>query len=289
MKFIIISGLSGAGKSKAAEFLEDMGFYTVDNMPAVLMPRFAEVCLSGGRRYEKVALVSDIRGGCKFDELFSAIDEMRSLGCEVRLLFLEASTEAVIMRYKETRRSHPLCAGGSLSLEEAIEKEIGLLAEMKEHADYVIDSTTFSTTGKLRGALLELFGTPQKSGLEVSVMSFGFKYGIPMELDLLMDVRFLPNPFYVPELRKLTGLDQPVLDFLNHSPEKEQFLELSRKNLEFLLPLYAEEGKSLLVIGIGCTGGQHRSVALCHAIAEQISDLGYPVREHHRDMFRNRK
>lgn len=289
MRFIIISGLSGAGKSQAAKFLEDAGFYTVDNMPAVLMPRFAEVCLSGGSRYEKVALVSDIRGGVDFAPFFAAMDEMQAMGCDVKLLFLEASTEAVIKRYKETRRTHPLCASYDLSLEQAIEKESVLLSDVRKRADYIINSTTFATTSKLRSTLLELFGTPKNSGLEVSVLSFGYKYGIPMEADLLMDVRFLPNPFYNAKLRKLTGLDRPVQDFLNQYQETAQFLELYKKNLEFLLPLYAEEGKSVLVIGVGCTGGQHRSVAMCHAIAEQVAELGYSVREHHRDMARDRK
>ncbi|MCD8190384.1 MAG: RNase adapter RapZ [Clostridiales bacterium] len=289
MHFIIISGLSGAGKSQAAKFLEDAGYYTVDNMPAVLMPRFAEVCRSGGKRYEKVALVSDIRGGADFSDFFAALDEMKAMGCDVKLLFLEASTEAVIKRYKETRRTHPLCTACDLSLAEAIEKERGLLSQVREQADYLIDSTTFSSTSKLRNTLLEMFGTPKNAGLEISILSFGYKYGIPLEADLLMDVRFLPNPFYLPELRKLTGLDKPVTDFLWKYPETDQFLALCRKNLEFLLPLYATEGKTVLIIGVGCTGGQHRSVAMCHAIAEQVAELGYAVREHHRDMTRDRK
>ncbi|MCD7822192.1 MAG: RNase adapter RapZ [Clostridiales bacterium] len=289
MRFIIISGLSGAGKSQAAKFLEDAGYYTVDNMPAVLMPRFAEVCRSGGKRYEKVALVSDIRGGVDFSDFFSALDEMKAMGCDVKLLFLEASTEAIIKRYKETRRAHPLCADGDLSLEEAVDQERELLSHVRERADYIIDSTTFSSTKKLRNTLLEMFGTPVNAGMEVSVLSFGYKYGIPLEADLLIDVRFLPNPFYLPELRKLTGLDKPVTDFLDKYPETGQFLALFRKNLEFLLPLYATEGKSVLIIGVGCTGGQHCSVAMSHAIAGQVAELGYAVREHHRDMTRDRK
>ncbi|MCC8075053.1 MAG: RNase adapter RapZ [Clostridiales bacterium] len=288
MRFIIISGLSGAGKSQAAKFLEDAGYYTVDNIPAVLMPRFAEVCRSGGSRYEHVALVSDIRGGVDFSDFFSALDEMKSMGCEVKLLFLEASTEAVIKRYKETRRTHPLCTAYGLSLAEAIEEERELLSQVRERADYIIDSTTFTSTSKLRNTLLEMFGVQKSGGLEVSVLSFGYKYGVPLEADLLMDVRFLPNPFYLPELRKLTGLDKPVTDFLYKYPETGQFLALYRKNLEFLLPLYAAEGKSVLIIGVGCTGGQHRSVAMCHAIAGQVAELGYTVREHHRDMTRDR-
>lgn len=289
MRFIIISGLSGAGKSQAARFLEDAGFYTVDNMPAVLMPPFAELCRAGGSRYEKVALVSDIRGGADFTDFFASMDQMKEMGCDVKLLFLEASTEVVIKRYKETRRTHPLCGASDLSLEEAIEQEAILLSEVRRRADYIINSTSFATTSKLRSTLLELFGTPKNVGLEVSVLSFGYKYGIPMEADLVMDVRFLPNPFYVAQLRKLTGLDAPVREFLDKCPETGQFLALYRKNLEFLLPLYEEEGKGVLIIAVGCTGGQHRSVAICHAIAEQVAELGYFVREHHRDLARDRK
>jgi UPF0042 nucleotide-binding protein len=290
MNFLIISGLSGAGKSKAAEFLEDMGYYTVDNIPALLMPRFAELCQDGGSRYERVAIICDIRGGGDFSDFFAALDALRSMSSECQLLFLEASTSAIINRYKETRRTHPLCVGNSgLSLEGAIEQERALMAEVRNQADIIIDSTNFSTTAKLRSTLLELFGARENTGLTVSLLSFGYKYGIPMEADLLMDVRFLPNPFYLPDLRKQTGLDKPVQDFLYQHPETHRFLELSQKNLEFLLPLYANEGKSVLIIGVGCTGGQHRSVAMCHAIAQQVAALGYTVQENHRDMARNRK
>lgn len=291
MEFVIISGLSGAGKSKASEFLEDAGYYTVDNMPAPLMLPFAQLCLDNpGPQYEKVALVSDIRGGVDFTPFLDALKELRSLECTCRLLFLEASTPAVIKRYKETRRTHPLCADGeACSLESAIEREKQLLADVRAEADLILDSTNFATTGQLRNALLDLFGTTSKESMKVQLLSFGYKYGIPLEADLLMDVRFLPNPFYIPELRKKTGLDKEVQDFLNQYEETHQFLALYRKNMEFLLPLYAEEGKSVLVIGIGCTGGQHRSVAMCHAIAEIIRSLDYPVTEYHRDAAKERK
>lgn len=290
MEFVIISGLSGAGKSKASEFLEDAGYFTVDNMPAQLMLPFAELCMDNpNQRYEKVALVSDIRGGVDFTPFLDALAELRTKGCGVRLLFLEASTAAIIKRYKETRRTHPLCVESDLSLEAAIEKEKQLLADVRKEADDIVDSTNFATTGQLRNRLLELFGATGQESMTVQVMSFGFKYGIPLEADLLIDVRFLPNPFYIPELRKKTGLDQEVQDFLNQYDETQKFLELYQKNMEFLLPLYAEEGKSQLVIGIGCTGGQHRSVAMCHAVADMIRKLGYPVNELHRDKDRERK
>lgn len=291
MEVIIISGLSGAGKSRSGEFLEDAGFYTVDNMPAVLMPRFAELAMSGkNSRYERVALVSDIRGDHNFEPLFQAMAEMREMGCDCKLLFLEASTEAVIMRYKETRRMHPLSEPGE-SLESAIRREKQLLAPVRARADYILDSTTFNTTAKLRAALLEMFGgdTFSRAGLAVSVQSFGFKYGIALEGDWVMDVRFLPNPFYVPELRRKTGLDPEVQEFLQGCKETGVFLEKMRDMLAFLLPLYEEEGKTSLVIAMGCTGGQHRSVAMAHAVAQLVGELGYPVSEFHRDMTRERK
>ena len=201
MQMIIISGLSGAGKSTAGEFLEDEGFYTIDNMPATLMPRFAELCLSGNGGYDKVAMVSDIRGGKNFDELFFALDTMREMGIDCKLLFLEASVPAIIKRFKETRRSHPL-EGGTLSLSQAVEGEKLLLAPVRERADYIIDSTNFANNGQLRSVLRQMFGTSsERMHLRVNVQSFGYKYGLPLEADLVWDVRFLPNPFYEKSLR----------------------------------------------------------------------------------------
>lgn len=291
MQFVIISGLSGAGKSQAGKFLEDAGFYTVDNMPAVLMPRFAELAIDGaGSRYEKVALVSDIRGGNNFDPLFKALDEMRAMGCDCKLLFLEASTQAVIKRYKETRRMHPLSEPGE-SLENTIRREKDLLAPVRARADYILDSTNFHTTAQLRAAILEMFGgqVGEERRFSVNVLSFGFKHGIPLEADLVMDVRFLPNPFYLPELRYKVGLDQEVQDYLEGYKETGQFKEKMEDLLRFLLPLYEEEGKTNIVICMGCTGGQHRSVAMAHAVAQMVEKMGYPVSEQHRDMNRERK
>lgn len=289
MQMIIISGLSGAGKSKAGEFLEDAGFYTIDNMPAALMTRFAELCLDGGNsRYQKVAMVSDIRGGKNFDDLFTALDDMKAMGIDCKLLFLEASTPAIIQRYKETRRSHPL-AVGEISLSQAVEREKELLIPVRERADYIINSTTFRTNAKLRSVLLQMFGDGDRRQLQVSVQSFGYKYGLPLEADLVLDVRFLPNPFYKAELRQHNGLEEPVRSYLFQYEETATFLRKLEDLLRFLLPLYEEEGKSSLVIAVGCTGGQHRSVAMAHAIVQQIQAIGYPVTESHRDMTRERK
>lgn len=288
MKFILITGLSGAGKSQAANFLEDVGYFTVDNMPAVMIPEFVRLCMEETPQHEKVALVSDIRGGTNFAALFTALDWMKEQGCDYTLLFLEASVPTIIRRYKETRRSHPL-SGEGLSLEEAMQKEWALLAPVRARADEIIDSTNFATTAMLRSTLLERLGETTNTGMSVSVMSFGFKYGLPLEADLIFDVRFLPNPFYIPELRKLTGLDQPVLDYLNQYPETQTFLDKLEEMLSFLLPLYAKEGKTALTIAVGCTGGQHRSVALCHSATMMVRGMGFPVTEHHRDIARDRK
>ncbi|HIY20297.1 MAG TPA: RNase adapter RapZ [Candidatus Flavonifractor merdigallinarum] len=286
MDFIIISGLSGAGKSKVASFLEDMGFYVVDNMPAALMPRFAELCLAGKGKYDRVALVNDIRGGQTFDGLFDALGELERMGCAYKILFVEASTDTIIKRYKETRRIHPLARHGR-SLAEAVQQEKATLAPVRQRAAYIIDTTALSTA-KLRGELLRLFGDgKEERAMAVNVISFGFKYGIPIEADLVFDVRFLPNPFYLAELRPQTGLDEPVRSFLFRYQQTLDFMSHLESLLSFLLPLYLAEGKTVLVIAIGCTGGQHRSVALTRAVAEFVRQKGYPASENHRDMTRS--
>ena len=286
MDFIIISGLSGAGKSKVASFLEDMGFYVVDNMPAALMPRFAELCLAGKGKYDRVALVNDIRGGQTFDGLFDALGELERMGCAYKILFVEASTDTIIKRYKETRRIHPLARHGR-SLAEAVQQEKATLAPVRQRAAYIIDTTALSTA-KLRGELLRLFGDgKEERAMAVNVISFGFKYGIPIEADLVFDVRFLPNPFYLAELRPQTGLDEPVRSFLFRYQQTLDFMSHLESLLSFLLPLYLAEGKTVLVIAIGCTGGQHRSVALTRAVVEFVRQKGYPASENHRDMTRS--
>lgn len=288
MEILIISGLSGGGKSKAASFLEDMGFYIVDNMPAVMILKFAEFCAGGNGRYDRVALVYDVRTGrdSSFGELFDVLDKLKTMaGVKCRMLFLDTAPEVVIKRYKETRRLHPL-RGEAGSLESAVHRERELLAPVKDRADLVLD-TTHTSTAQLRGELLRLFGDPEeKGGLTVSVTSFGFKHGLPMEADLVFDVRFMPNPYYIEELRPQTGLDAPVADYVFSFPQTRDFLKRLEDLLSFTLPLYAEEGKAVLVIAVGCTGGHHRSVAVTHALTEFIRGQGYSVTEHHRDMNR---
>lgn len=285
MKFILISGLSGAGKSKAASFLEDMGYYVVDNMPAALIPKFAELCMAGQGQYDRVALVTDIRGGQTFDGLFSALDQLHEMGCDYKILFVEASVEAIIKRYKETRRNHPLSKTGR-SLEEAVQLERSALEPVRQRAEYIVDTSALPTA-KLRGEMLRLFGSGDTaSAMSVSVISFGFKYGIPIEADLVFDVRFLPNPYYIAELRHQTGLDQGVWDFIFGYQQTRDFMKHLEGLIGFLLPLYVEEGKTALVIGVGCTGGHHRSVAITRALAEFIRQKGYSAAENHRDMTR---
>ena len=285
MDILIISGLSGGGKSKAASFLEDMGFYIVDNMPAAMILKFAEFCAGGNGRYDRVALVYDVRTASSFDELFEVLDTLKKTEGLCRMLFLEAAPEVIMNRYKETRRRHPL-SEREKTLENAVNKEREMMEPVRNRADYVID-TSKTTTGQLRSELLKLFGDPEeKGGMSVNVMSFGFKYGLPAEADLVFDVRFMPNPFYIEELRHQTGLDDAVRDYVFEFPQTKDYLSKLEELLAFSLPMYAEEGKTGLTIGIGCTGGHHRSVAVAHALADFIKRQGYLTMETHRDIRR---
>lgn len=283
MKTLIISGLSGAGKSKAASFLEDMGYYIVDNMPAAMILKFAEFARGG--RYTQVALVYDVRTATSFTELFDVLDQLKSTGDECRMLFLDAAPDTIIKRYKETRRRHPLSDRTS-TLEEAVHLEREVLSPVRERADYVIDTTCLSTA-QLRQEMLRTFAAESvKGGMTVSVTSFGFKHGLPLEADLVFDVRCLPNPFYVEELRSQTGLDAPVSDYIFGFEQSERLFAHLKDLIGFSLPLYAEEGKTSLVIAVGCTGGHHRSVAIAHRLAEFCAEQGYQVMEAHRDIAR---
>ena len=287
MEFVIISGLSGAGKSKAASFMEDMDYFCVDNLPAPLIPKFAELGMAGSGEYDRVALVTDVRAGTNFDGLFHALDALEQMKCSYRILFMDADDDAIIRRYKETRRAHPLAEEAD-SLEEAIALERRMLSPLRDRADRIVDTTNLSTA-KLKGVLRQMFGRAGTSEgrMEVRVTSFGFKHGLPMEADLVFDARFLPNPFYVTELRPLTGLDGGVRDYVFQNGQAEAFLSRLWELVGWLLPRYEEEGKTSLVIAVGCTGGHHRSVAIAHALGEKIRAQGWPVAESHRDLGRN--
>lgn len=285
MEILIITGLSGSGKSRAASVLEDIGYYIVDNLPAEMMVKFADFCTASHGHYDRVALVYDVRAGEPFELLIAALEQMKRTAVDCRLLFLDADTATIINRYKETRRAHPL-SGEGCGIGQAVALERQRLQPVRDHADYILDTSSFSV-GKLRSELLSLFGRERdRQGLQVNVMSFGFKHGLPMESDLVFDVRFLPNPYYVPELKNATGLDGAVRDYVFDSPKTVEFMAQLEKLLLYLLPLYNEEGKSVLVISVGCTGGHHRSVAVAHALAETLTAAGFSVTESHRDISR---
>lgn len=285
MEILIITGLSGSGKSRAASILEDIGYYIVDNLPAEMMVKFAEFCAASHGHYDRVALVYDVRAGEPFDLLIAALERLKRTDVNCRLLFLDADNAAIINRYKETRRTHPLAEEGR-SIEQAVMLERQMMQPVRDHADYVLDTSAFSV-GKLRSELLNLFGREKdRQGIHVDVMSFGFKHGLPMESDLVFDVRFLPNPYYVPELKGKTGLDEPVRDYVMNAGVTEEFWAKLTPVVDFLLPQYRQEGRTELVVAVGCTGGRHRSVAVAHRLAAHIEALGYTVTESHRDMGR---
>lgn len=285
MNLLVVTGLSGAGKSMAVNALEDIGFFCIDNIPAGLMPRLIDFALQGENQLSRVAVVLDVRGlrtARDVDKALAALDE-KQVDCEI--LFLDASDEVIQRRYKETRRQHPLTISEGLPIREAIARERQMLTPLRERAKYVID-TSMLTTAQNRERVCSLFLNKGQTGMSLMVVSFGFKYGVPQEADLVFDVRCLPNPFYVPELKNLTGLDQAVVDYVMQSPESQEFLRRIESFLEYALPLYVKEGKSQLMIAVGCTGGKHRSVAITRALAELIRDKGYPAGENHRDMTR---
>lgn len=287
MEFVIVTGMSGAGKSYAGNCMEDMGFFCVDNLPVPLIGKFAELGMGGAGEYERMALVTDVRAGAAFEGLSRVLEELEQIHCPVRILFMDASDDTIIKRYKETRRSHPLEAekGG---LETAIAAERELLAPLRERADWIVDTTELPKL-KLKDMLLRIFRARdgRMDQMRVNVTSFGFKFGIPPEADLVFDVRFMANPHYDPQLRPRTGLEQPVADYVFDDANAREFMRRLFDMLQFLLPRYKEEGKSALFIAIGCTGGRHRSVAVAHRVAEFIADCGYSVAENHRDMLRS--
>ena len=283
MEFLIITGLSGAGKSRAADVLEDLDYYCVDNMPVALMPRFAELCIATKGRYEKVALVTDVREKDGFDSLLQTLDELKTMDCNCRILYMDADVRTLVRRYKESRRPHPLAVPGS-TVEEAIKREIRLLAPVRERAEYIVSSAGL-TLGMLQHRLFSLFAEKDRQrDIDITVMSFGYKYGIPMEADLVLDARFLPNPFYVEELRPLSGLDKGVSDYVFSFKQAGEFLQQLESMLDFLLPLYIEEGKLSLTVAVGCTGGRHRSVALAAALNQRLLARGRKAENVNRDI-----
>ena len=279
-QFLIITGMSGAGKTQVVRTLEDINFFCIDNLPAALIPKFSELCRQTSE--DKVALVVDIRGGQFFNNLIEVLDEMEASGQKYQLLFLDASDETLVCRFKETRRRHPL--GERHSLLKNITTERGLLAPLRERATLILDTSVLSPA-QLKAKIVELFSDAgPKERMGIILRSFGFKHGLPMDSDLVLDVRFLPNPFYVDELRSMTGNDKPVADFICRYPQTFEYLRLEAQLLDFLIPQYINEGKSQLVISIGCTGGQHRSVFVANKLYEFLRSRGYLVEVTHRDI-----
>ena len=285
MRFVIVTGLSGAGKSQVIKCMEDIDFYCIDNMPPSLLPNFAEICYQS--RMEKVAIVTDLRGGEMFSQIFVALEKLKTLNYDYEIFFLEANDEVLIKRYKETRRKHPLISADNTVID-AINHERRMLEQIRAVSDYIIDTSNL-TANQLKEQITSIYQDGDKyEGIVTYVVSFGFKYGMPLDADLVFDVRFLPNPFYVEGLKELTGLDKPVSNFVMNYEQSKEFLNQLNNMISFLIPYYIEEGKSQLVIGIGCTGGQHRSVTIASELYTHLKSLNHNVFLRHRDINNNR-
>lgn len=282
MRFVIVTGMSGAGKTSVLKFLEDISFFCVDNLPPALLPKFAELCYEQEGEIERVAMGIDIRGGRLFNDLFEVLSDLQDRGYEYEILFLDASDKVLIKRYKETRRSHPLSRNGSI--QEGIQKERDMLRDVKTKATYIID-TSQALTRQLKEQINGIFLENKKhENLVITIQSFGFKYGIPSDSDLVFDVRFLPNPFYIQELKEMTGNEEPVSSYVMQFEESQAFLAKLVDMVEFLIPLYIKEGKNNLVISIGCTGGKHRSVTLANALYAALGQEEHTMLLQHHDI-----
>lgn len=284
MEFVVITGMSGAGKTQTMKFMEDMGYFCVDNLPIFLLPKFGELCSGSEGQNGKYALVLDVRGGDFVDDLLNFSEQMSSTAVSVHILFLDCSDQILISRHSENKKLHPLAVRGDNA--GAILKEREILAPLRERADYVIDTTSL-TIWELKARIRNLFGDGSGVGeMTVEVISFGYKYSVPANADLMFDVRFLPNPYYVPELRNLTGNDSPVAAYVASDGSAGVFLDKVCALLDYLIPLYRRESKQALVIAVGCTGGRHRSVAVANELTRRLSDAGVNVSLVHRDIGR---
>lgn len=283
MRFVIVTGLSGAGKTQAIRSLEDLGYFCVDNLPPTLIPKFAEACYQTDGKIDKIALVIDIRGGEFFDDLFESLKYLKDEDYKYEILFLEASDEVLIKRYKESRRKHPLALDGRII--KGIELERKKLDELKYNATHIIDTSKLSTR-QLKDKISRIYTEEGdiENQLMLTVLSFGFKYGIPVDSDLVFDVRFLPNPFYIPKLKHCSGNDKQVQDYVLEFKETRTFIEKLEDMLEFLIPNYIKEGKRQLIISIGCTGGRHRSVTIANEVYRNLVNKGFNANIEHRDI-----
>ena len=280
-EFLVVTGNSGAGRSVAANVLEDLGWFVIDNLPPALIAKVGELADAPGSAISNVALA--VPGGANVDELLAAIAELRGSGARVRILYLEASTARLVQRYESTRRRHPF---GDMGLEDAIEAERVALEAVKAESDVAIDTSDLNVH-QLRDRLVELFGSDSPSGgMRTQIISFGYKHGLPIDVDIVLDCRFLPNPHWVEELRPLTGVDEPVSDYVLAQPLTAAFLERLERMLALVMPAYVQEGKSYLTIAFGCTGGQHRSVAIAEEVSKMLTRSGQDPTVQHRDLER---
>ena len=286
MQLVIVTGMSGAGKSRAMDSLEDIGFFCVDNMTPELIPAFVQILTDSAEIREKVAIAVDARLGESFSRLFSALDELKNMNCEYKVLFMDADNDILLRRYQETRRKHPLSVfDSSKPMQDNIAQEREMLKRARNISDFVIDTSHLSTA-QLKERIAKLFVDDITGTMKITVVSFGFKYGLPKDSDLNFDVRCLPNPFYIPELKTQTGLDMAVRDYVMSFDEAKNLEPKLTDLVTYLVPLYLSEGKSQLTISIGCTGGKHRSVVFAEILYKAIKEKGYKVSVYHRDIQR---
>lgn len=281
MQFTIVTGMSGAGKTRVIRYLEDMGYFCIDNMPPMLIPKFFDVVTVSSGKFNSIALVIDARVGEMINELVDQVNELKSKGYDARILFMTADDKTLVKRYKETRRSHPINNPNGLLA--SIEQERQMLKKLFNVADYVIDTSNMSNN-ELLGELKEMYSGSNKQRMRINVMAFGYKYGMPVDADLVFDVRCFPNPFYIEELKYKTGNDKEVQDYVMSFPKAVEFMGKLKDMMNFLIPLYEEEGKVSLTIAIGCTGGKHRSVTMTNKLGEYLKELDYKVNISYRDI-----
>ena len=284
MDLLIVTGMSGAGKSQAANALEDMGYYCVDNIPPTIIPALVNLSLREGSTLKKIAIVTDIRGGDMFSDLEDILYQLKNQEIEYKIIFIDADDNVLVRRYKENRRKHPL-SEGTISISDAVREERKRLETIRAVSDYVVD-TTYISISQLREKLLDIFGMGVKKSLNIQCKSFGFKYGADTEADLVIDVRCLPNPFYIEELKNKTGLEKQVRDYVLSTDESKQFFEKLAEFIDCAVPLYSKEGKSQLIIAFGCTGGKHRSVTFAQLMCKRLTEKNYNCKAIHRDIHK---
>lgn len=288
MQIVIITGMSGAGKSRAVAAMEDIGYYCVDNLPPKMVKSFTDMCIQAQERVDKIAIVVDARSKEIFGDVFEGIEEFMNSPDHIQTLFLDCDDAALIQRYKETRRRHPLIDENTTSIEEAVREERMMLEKIRQNADYVID-TTYMSVNQLRDKVVSVFLDDKNKAMLVNCMSFGFKYGLPKEADLVFDVRCLPNPFYIPELKMHTGLEEPVYAYVMKWEQTQELLKKLVDLVDFLLPLYRDEGKTQLTIAVGCTGGKHRSVVFAQSLGEYLQGQQVRCTITHRDITKHKE